>query len=296
MRRDDLSLLASLDVLLAERSVTRAARRLGLSQPALSAQLARLRDRFGDPLLVPAGRGMVLTARAQALRGPLHAALGEIDRLVARDLPFDPSTADRTFRIVASDAIHSATTLPLAARLQASAPRCRIAALGYRTDTLEEMARGAIDLFLGAGNSLPESLKARTLYNEEFLCVVRADHPAARSPLTLDRFCALDHVLVSPGGDGEFDGTVDAALRDRGRARRVAVSLSSFLLVPHLIVASDLIATVPSRLARQWAPELAVLPPPLKVHGFSVRMGWHIRADADPANAWLRQQMADSRT
>ena len=292
MARDDLALLASLDVLLAERSVTRAARRLGLSQPAMSTQLARLRDRFDDPLLVPSGREMVPTARAEALREPLHAALREIEMLVARGRPFDPATSERTFRIAASDAIHSAVTAPFAARLRSIAPNCRVAMLGYRPETLDEMTRGQVDLLLGAGRSLPLTLKARTLYDETFLCVLRADHPAASRPLTLDAFCALDHVLVSPGGADEFEGAVDAALHELGRSRRVSVALSSFLLVPTVLAGSDLVATVPARLARGWSRHLAVYDPPLPVPGFTVRMGWHVRADADPGLVWLRHQIS----
>src|SRR6478672_1179667 len=253
MSRLDPSLLVTLDVLLDERNVTRAARRLNLSQPAVSAQLARLREQLGDPLLIPSGRMMVPTARAQALRGRLRRVLLDIDAIAEGERPFDPATAKRTFRIVASDAIHDALTVPFAAALPDLAPGCRIAMLGYRSDVVERIARGDVDLFLGAGASLPESLTAKTVYDERFLCVMRKGHPMAAKPLTVDDYCSLVHVLVSPGGAGEFEGTVDDVLATQGKSRRIAVSLSSFLLVPSVIAASDMIATVPARLARRWS-------------------------------------------
>lgn len=292
MSRLDPSLLATLDVLLDERSVTRAAKRLHLSQPAVSAQLARLREQLGDPLLVSAGRAMVPTARAEALRDRLRVLLSEIDSIAAGEQAFDPASAERTFRIVASDAIHDAVTAPFAAALPTTAPNCRVAMLGYRGDVLERMARGEVDLFLGAGASLPNVLVATTLYDERFLCVLRKDHPAARRSLSLADYGALDHVLVSPGGAGEFEGTVDAALAVIGQARRVAVSLSSFLLVPSVIAESDMVATVPARLANRWRADFTILAPPLNVSGFSVRMGWHPRSEADPSSEWLRGALA----
>ncbi|MDN0076613.1 LysR family transcriptional regulator [Crenobacter sp. SG2303] len=291
--RLDLNLLVSLDVLLAEGNVTRAAKRLGLSQPALSAQLKQLRNSFDDPLLIPSSRGMTLTSRAEALREPLREALAQIQALTAGARTFDPASTGQTFRIVASDAIHHAASALLAARLGNRAPGCRIALLPYDgARTQEQMATGEIDLWLGAQSSMPPNLRARTLYEEHFLCVMRRDHPLAARPLDLDRFCALEHVLVSPTGGG-FHGIVDESLAAMGRSRRVTVSLNSFLLVPAVIAESELVATVPSRLARAWAQQLDVLAPPCEIADFTIMMGWHSRAHADPAQVWLRQQLMD---
>jgi len=291
--RPDLNLLVSLDVLLAEGNVTRAAKRLGLSQPALSAQLKQLRDSFDDPLLIPAARGMTLTSRAEALREPLREALAQIQTLTAGARTFDPASARQTFRIVASDAIHHAASAFLVAQLGSRAPECRIALLPYDgARTQEQMTTGEVDLWLGTQSSIPPNLRARTLYEESFLCVMRRDHPLASRPLDLDHFCALEHVLVSPSGGG-FHGVVDQSLASLGRSRRVTVSLNSFLLVPAVIAESELIATVPARLARAWAQQLEVLAPPLEIAGFTVMMGWHPRAHADPAQLWLRQQLTD---
>lgn len=288
--RLDLNLLVSLDALLAERHVTRAAARLGLSQPALSAQLRQLRDAFGDPLLVPsARRGMTLTARAEALREPLRELLASVQGLLASGRGFDPFTTRKRFRIAATDAIHSIATTPLASRLRVLAPHCQLAmqAVDLR-NAVEQLGGGELDLLLATPAAIPPALHARKLYDERFLCVLRKDHAASARPLDLDTFCALSHAMVSPSGGG-FAGAVDEALQVLGRSRSVQASLNSFLLVPALIENSDLIATVPARLARRWSDRLAVFPPPCELPSFSVSMAWHTRAHADPAQMWLRE-------
>lgn len=293
--RLDLNLLVSLDALLAERHVTRAAARLGLSQPALSAQLRQLRDAFGDPLLVPASpRGMTLTARAEALREPLRELLAGVQGLLASGRRFDPLTARERFRIAATDAIHSIATTPLAGRLQVLAPHCQVAMQAADLRHIaEQLAAGELDLLLHTPAAIPQTLHARKLYDEQFLCVLRRDHPAAARPLDLDTFCALPHAMVSPAGGG-FSGAVDDALATLGRTRTVKVSVNSFLLVPDLIESTDLIASVPARLARRWSAQLAVLSPPCAIPGFSVSMGWHLRAHTDPAQVWLREVLRET--
>lgn len=289
LHRIDLNLLVSLDILLAECNVTRAARRLALSQPALSAQLKQLRAHFDDPLLLPTARGMTPTARALDLQEPLRAWLGAAHALLAARQPFDPATAERTFRIASSDAIHNSVSVPLAARLRKLAPNCRLALLPADRHRLEEqMSAGEIDLALVTPQAMPPSLKVRSIYEEQFLCVMRRGHPLAGVPLDLDAFCAQDHLLVSTSGGG-FAGAVDAALAKVGRQRRVVFSVTSFLLVPSLLAETDLLSTVPARLARRWADSLAVLAPPLDLAGFSIHMGWHPRSHADPALIWLRE-------
>jgi DNA-binding transcriptional LysR family regulator len=289
--RMDLNLLVSLDVLLAECHVTRAASRLGLSQPAVSGQLRQLREAFGDALLVPGPKGMTPTARAQALRAPLRELLAGVHGLIGAHRTFDPLSAQQVFRLAATDAIHSTVTVPLVVRLATLAPHCQLAM--HRTDLQalpEQLASGELDLALLTPQTTPSMLRTRKLYDETFLSVLRRGHPAAKRKLDLDAFCALTHVLVSPSGGG-FVGAVDEALQRLGRTRRVQISVNNFLLVPSLIESTDLIATVPARLARRWVGPLVALPVPLEVPGFSIAMAWHVRAHADAAQVWLREAM-----
>lgn len=294
LNRIDLNLLVSLDVLLAERNVTHAARRLSLSQPALSAQLRQLRELFRDPLLLPAARGMTPTARALELQAPLREMLATLSGLVAERQPFDPGTATHTFRIATTDSIQAVVCVPLIARLRSLAPNVRVALFPVDSARLaEQLASGEIDLTLVTPQAMPPSLKSRALYDETFLCLLRHSHPAAARPLDLDTFCSLDHVLTSPAGGG-FSGVVDEVLDKLGRSRRVVVSLNSFLLAPELVAESDLVCTVPTRLARRWRGRLNVMAPPCEVGAFSIHMGWHPRAHSDPAQRWLREQVAEA--
>ena len=291
LNRIDLNLLVSLDVLLAECNVTRAAQRLSLSQPALSAQLKQLRTLLNDPLLLPAARGMIPTARAIELQTPLRELLAQIGELVSTHKTFDPATTDNTFRIVTTDLIQTVVCAPLSARLRELAPNSRIAL--FLPDPLklaEQLASGEIDLALVTPQAMPESLKTRRLYQERFLCVMRRGHPAAGKPLDLDTFCALEHMMVSPTSGG-FVGTVDETLATLGRSRRVVVSVSTFLVVPAIIAQSNLISTVPARLAQRWGNLLTVTEPPCAVAGFDIHMGWHPRNHANPAQVWLREQV-----
>jgi DNA-binding transcriptional LysR family regulator len=291
LHRIDLNLLVSLDMLLAERNVTHAAQRLSISQPALSAQLRQLRDLFRDPLLLPAARGMTPTARALELQAPLREMLATLGNLVAERQPFDPAAADNTFRIAATDSIQAAVCVPLIARVRNLAPGVRMALFPADSPRLaEQLASGELDLAFSTPQSMPGSLKTRPVYDETFLCLLRRGHPAGARPLDLDVFCRLDHVLVSPAGGG-FAGVVDDVLARLGRKRRVVASLTSVLVAPALVAESEMICTVPARLARRSSGALNVLAPPCEVGAFSVHMGWHPRTDSDPAQKWLRDQV-----
>jgi DNA-binding transcriptional LysR family regulator len=295
LNRLDLNLLTSLDVLLVERNVTRAAARLNLSQPALSSQLRQLRSLFDDPLLVPSGpRGMLPTPRALALQEPLRNHLAQLVALVAEQKGFEPATATRTWRISASDAVHSVIIPGLLRRLREEAPGCRLALLQPPLHLLPELlSSNEIDLALASSPSMPEQLKHRELYREAFVCVLRKDHPAAAAPLDLDRFCAMSHLLTSTSG-GKFEGIVDETLAALGRSRRVVLSVPSFLLVPSLLATSDLIATVPRHVAATWRDRVALVAPPCEIMQFSMEMGWHPRNHADPALRWLRGRILDT--
>lgn len=287
----DLNLLVALDALLAERNVTHAARRLNLSQPALSAQLARLRQLFGDPLLLPAQRGMIPTQRALDLQEPLRRALEEVRGVLVAGATFDPAAADLTVSIAASDYGQYAVLMPLAVALAGEAPGLRLA---FRTldaaNLAGQMERGEVDLALMTPQTAPDRLRMRILFEERYVAIARRDHPAIGAGLDLDTYCSLDHVVVSPQGGG-FAGPADAALAAHGRVRRVALSAAGFLIVPELVERSDMVALVPERIARDRADRLQVFEPPVPVPGFSLALVWHDRTSDHPAQRWLRARL-----
>lgn len=291
IRSLDLNLLKALDALLEERSVTRAAARLGLTQPAVSGMLTRLREAFGDPLFIRTQRGIVPTPRAQALAVPLRQALSGIETLL-RPEAFDPARADFTLGIAATDYALRAILVPFVAALRIRAPGLRVAVLPVQAARLpEQLERGELHLALVTPDSLPPGLRVRRLFEERYVCALRAGHPAAAAPLDLDRFCALDHALVSLSGGG-FEGATDAALARLGRARRVALSVTSFLALVEILRESDLVALLPARLAAGQAG-LALRPPPLEVPGFTKLAAWHERTQRDPGHRWVRALLAE---
>lgn len=290
-KKVDLNLLVALDALLAERNVTRAARRLGLSQPALSAQLARLRDLLDDPLFLPAQRGVTPTARAIELEAPVRRALDQARDVLARGRGFDPATADLTVTIACSDYVQVAVIAPLALDLRVNAPKLRLAIRPIDGASIgQQMEAGVVELALMTPSTAPPALRARRLFHERYVTIARRRHPRVKGKLTLDEFVALDHVVTSPRGGG-FGGPVDAALGKLGLERRIPISAASFLFVPELVACSDLIATVPERLVRGRAERLQVLEPPLPVEGFAIGLVWHERAQRHPAHRWVRDRL-----
>ena len=295
LRRLDLNLLVTLDALLAELNVTRAARRLNLAQPTVSLQLGRLRQLLDDPLLLPGPRGMRPTARAEALREPLRQALAALEDALAPAAPFDPARAERTWRIAASD--HSATTLltPLLAELRQQAPGLRLALLDKKPDLLAEQLEGdRLDLALDVADAAAPGLRQRLLFTERYLLAGRRGHPALREPVSLETFCQLDQALVSPNGGG-FASATDRLLAERGLSRRVVLSVPHFSTLASALLASDLVALLPARIALTH-PGLQTQPPPLAVPGFDMLLLWPERLHRDPAHAWLRERIVSSLT
>ena len=284
----DLNLLKALDALLDERNVTRAAARLGVSQPAMSGILTRLRDSFGDPLFVRAQRGILPTQRALDLCLPVKQALGQIDALLQPPV-FDPASATLTFTISATDYALRAVALPFLALLKQQAPQLRVSLLPIDNSQIHsQLERGQIDLALLTPDHTPPDLHARELFRERYVCVMREGHPAASTPdLSLDTFCQLDHALVSYEG-GHFCGVTDTALQQLGRQRRVSLSVKSFLILPEILRSSDMVATLPARLV-SGLPGLVLREPPLPVPGFAKIAAWHARSHHDPAQRWLRE-------
>jgi DNA-binding transcriptional LysR family regulator len=287
IRAIDLNLLRTLDALLDERNVTKAAQRLSLTQPAVSGMLTRLRESFDDPLFVRTQRGIVPTLRALELAAPLKQILGEIDALL-RPPAFDPATAELTLSIASTDYALQVVVLPFLEALRRKASGVRVAVVPVQDALLQaQFERGEIDLALVTPESASPELHTRRLFDERYVCVMRANHPDAQgSALSLERFCALDHALVSYGG-GSFRGVTDDALARLGRKRRVTVSVTSFLVLPQILKSSDLIAVVPQRLVGR-SRGLVTLDPPLEIPGFTKTVTWHERTQRAPAHRWVR--------
>jgi DNA-binding transcriptional LysR family regulator len=292
IRKIDLNLLVVLDALLDERNVTRAAARLGYTQPTISGMLTRLRDLFGDPLFVRTQRGLLATPRAQALAVPLKQLLADSQFLFARDA-FDPANIEMVFNISSNDYMQRALLVPLVKLLRREAPHVKLAIAPAVIEGLgEALARGQIDLAVTIPEFAMSDLPSRLLYREHYVVAVRRQHPLARpSAMTPERFCSYDHVLVSPTG-GSFEGPADRALARLRLRRKVRYSVPSFLLLPDILQTDDLVALVPARLLREGDERLAVLKAPVEVPGFDVIAVWHPRVDKDTAHRWLRDRLA----
>ncbi|WP_051888434.1 LysR family transcriptional regulator [Caballeronia sordidicola] len=295
LRGIDLNLLVSLDALLAESNVTRAAQRLHLTQPAVSTQLARLRQIFGDPLLIPAetGRGMTRSTRALELMEPLHLALKNLEAVVRHQSSFDPHTDHRSFVIAANDNATAVLGQRLMEQLPTLAgPGVRIAfVVADQPSMATRLERGEIDLLLGSERMVPASMKARKLFDEHFVVVQRKGHPRGTAPLDLDTYCALNHVLVSTSG-GSFHGFMDEHLDALGRERRVVLSVQHFTLVPELLARTDYVSTLPARFAERYRARLDIFDLPFEARGFTLFAAWPPRNQADPAHVWLRDTLA----
>ncbi|HDS9360957.1 TPA: LysR family transcriptional regulator [Enterobacter chengduensis] len=286
LRTLDLNLLKTLDALLDERSVTRAAARLALTQPAVSGMLNRLRDYFDDPLFIRAPHGMVPTTRAEDLAAPVKRILADIDVLL-QPVAFDPADADLTLTLAATDYALRAVIVPFIAALKVQAPNIRVRVVPVEPERLvNQLEQGKIDLALLTPHTTPDELHSRALYDERYVCMMRADHPDAGRPMTLDRFCALEHVLVSYEGES-FHGVTDDALARIERTRRVGLSVSSFLVLPDVLAISDMIAIVPERMTENRAG-MYVCNAPIDIPGFTKSMAWHGRTHRNPAQVWLR--------
>jgi DNA-binding transcriptional LysR family regulator len=290
----DLNLVVALDALLAERHVTRAATRLGITQSAASHALARLRDLLGDPLLVRgAGGAMVPSAMALRIAPQLRKVLEDLAG-VLRGESFDPATARRTFRIGASDYVELVLLPKLSARLARLAPGVDLWVHTFEDRGDTELATGKLDCVLAPPHrsARPSGMFEKVLLHESFTCVMRAGHPLAGSRLTLARYCEVPHLMVAPRGTpGSF---VDDALAAVGRTRRVALAVPHFLVVPYVIAGTDLVATLASRIAALFATtlDLVRVAPPIAIAKFAIALAWHERNHHDAAQRWFRDQVA----
>ena len=286
----NLNLLPVLDALLAERSVSRAAARVGLSQPAASNALSQLRAHFKDPLLLRKAGGMAPTERALALAGPLRAALLALAQGLEAPTAFDAAAEAHDFTIMTNDFVAVALLPRLLARLQHEAPRVRLQIRAWQEHVVpSELARGDADLMLGfTPRGLPLGHHASPLFEDRLVFVARKGHPKVPGRITLATYTKLAHVLVSHEPNAR--GVVDEVLAQRGLTRNVALRVSHFLLVPPILATTDYVAAQSELVVRQCADSLKLqfLKLPVDVPRATVRMVWHERTAVSPAHAWLR--------
>lgn len=283
----DVKLLRLLDLLYSTRSVTRAAERLGQSQPTVSIWLGRLRRQLGDPLFVRTPEGMQPTPRADALIVTVREVLEGLRRLSQTEARFDPATAQREFRIFMTDASH-VTLLPrLFAHVRALAPQVRLEAAAIDARMVAALQSGEGDLALGLVPGLEAGFYQQTLYGQDWICLANPRHPRLGQRFTLRDYVAEAHVgIVSGTGQQLLDG----ALKAQGVERRVPLELPGFLGLSAILSTSDLVATLPRHIGETLAQAagLRVLPCPLKIPPFTVKQYWHARYHHDTGNRWLR--------
>ncbi|HMG34280.1 MAG TPA: LysR family transcriptional regulator [Blastocatellia bacterium] len=296
----DLNLLLAFESLMTERSVTRAARRVNLSQPAMSNALARLRRTFDDPLLVRTPEGMKPTPMALSVIVPVRAALSQLRGALEEKPAFDPAASERSFQLLANDYAEMLLFPPVLERISAQAvgvtlriDRQRSLFQPPTSASLAEAHDLAVGFFPDA-LSLDRSIHSQFLWEEKNVCVARRDHPSVRGKISLRRYATLRHVAVFYKSEGS--GVVDTILEQRGYSRRVASFVPHFATVPFIVAASDLIATMPERLALKLSPvlKLQVLPVPIAIPPFRLTMLWHSHSDRDPAHIWLRGLIAEA--
>ncbi|MCB9569831.1 MAG: LysR family transcriptional regulator [Myxococcales bacterium] len=286
----DLNLLVALEVLLVERHVTRAARRLGVTQSAMSQTLQRLRDALDDPILVRRGTKMAPSPRAAALAGPLRASLHALERLVLGPPRFDPAASERIFRLAAFD-VYSVSVLPrVLARLGEVAPRAAVDVVPMAMDRVYDQLRSDdLDVALMVPRSPPGDLVRAVALEDSLVSMVRADHPILAGEITPAAFVRWPHARgrVADGGPS----AIDLLLEAQQLRRHVQLRLPHFLAGPALVSATDLIITMPRSLARELAPQwpVATFAPPLPQTPYTVELVWSRHVDADEGHRWFRE-------
>lgn len=285
----DLNLLVTLDVLLREKSTTRAGEYLHLSQSAVSSALARLREYFNDELLVRAGNNLVLTPLAHNLVAPVHEALCQIESTVITQAHFNPATSQRTFSIMASDHMATVLLLPVVARVAAEAPHVTMEIRLFSLTHQEELDRGAIDFLIAPDKFAILTHPQELLYEDDFMCLVSQGNPLVGDHISREEYLQLGHLGLKfegnqPPTDNEWH------VGSLGHPRRIEIIAPNFSLMPLLVAHTNRIATLPTRLARFYAQLLPVrlVAPPIKFAPVKFLLTWPIHHSTDPGNQWLR--------
>jgi LysR family transcriptional regulator, mexEF-oprN operon transcriptional activator len=287
----DLNLLVAFDALLSERSVSEAASRLGLTQPAMSKRLAKLRQILRDDILVRTAEGMQPTERAMDLAEPIQAALRQFEAALGSHFSFQPTHSNRIFRIATTDLIAVVLIPELIRRLQISAPNLSlILRVLHRTEIAEAIDAGKIDLAITLLPDAPPSIRRMALFEERYVCLVSQNHPEIRNSLTLEQYVSSPHILITYTGD--LKGGIDRMLDDQGLKRKVVASFPYHLAAPSIVASTNCIVTLSERIARlyDWSG-VKVFPLPFDFTPYWETMLWHRRDDHDLTHQWLRNEI-----
>jgi DNA-binding transcriptional LysR family regulator len=291
----DLNLLAVFQEVYRERQISSAARRLDLSQSAVSNALARLRRLFGDELFVRTGQDMQPTPFAQTLDEPVGAALAQVALALNQRSAFDPATSARRFTVAMTDVGELHFMPALIERCRLAAPRLQISSRRAGSIALkEEMESGRVDLAIGPFEDISEALYQRLLFRQPYVSMLRRGHPLTEGKVDLARFAAAEHLFVD-SSESPYD-RINQLLEKAGIGASTRFRVPHFTAVPYIVQASDLVVTVPQKLAERAGPPfgLAWITPPLKLPPLQTNMFWHRRYNQDPGNQWLRGLVADT--
>lgn len=291
LNKVDLNLFIVFDAIYTEANLTRAGQIVGITQPAVSNALARLRETFNDPLFVRTAQGMVPTPMAQNIIGPVRNALSLLRVSVQESRIFNPLQANKTFRISMTDLTEAVVLPPLFQRLRRLAPAVVIESfLCKRRETTKELAAGRLDFAVDAPLNTDPQVRHVKLMQDQYVCALRQGHPMAKDRISLDEYMGMTHIHISSRRNGL--GYVDLALGKMGLQRRIALRSQHYLMASQVLQQTDMVMTVPERFARRHQLNYVRLPvndvPPLETHLY-----WHESTDQDPANRWMREQMIE---
>lgn len=290
LHKVDLNLFIIFDAIYTEANLTRAGQIVGITQPAVSNALARLRETFNDPLFVRTAQGMVPTPMAQNIIGPVRQALQLLRVSVQESRTFDPQQASKTFRISMTDLTEAVLFPPLFQRLRRLAPHVKIESmLARRRETTKELAAGQLDFALDAPLNTDPQVRHVRLLEDRFVCAMRPGHPMAKDILNMEQYLSLSHIHISSRRNGL--GMIDLALGKLGMQRNIVLRSQHYMMAAQVVQHTDMVVTVPERFACRHNLHQAALPvelPPLETHIY-----WHETTDQDPANRWMREQMLE---
>ena len=290
LNKVDLNLFIVFDAIYTEANLTRAGQIVGITQPAVSNALARLRETFNDPLFVRTAQGMVPTPMAQNIIGPVRNALQLLRVSVQESRTFNPLQANTTFRISMPDLTEAVVLPPLFQRLRRLAPNVKIESmLAKRRETTKELAAGRLDFAMDAPLNTDPQVRHVKLLEDRYVCAMRRGHPLAKDKLSVEEYLSLSHIHISSRRSGL--GMVDLALGKMGQQRKIALRSQHYMMATQVIQQTDMAVTVPERFARRH--DLHQIPLPVDIPPLETHIYWHESTDQDPANRWMREQMIE---